>query len=237
METPRAIDFADMAIRLHDEDDVGSTLESILKLVCETVHADMAGVMLLRRGGRVETAAVTEPLAKQADDLQLTCNEGPCLEAMDDQSFIVDDTATEERWAQWCREVTDLGIRSVLSIRLFTRQATIGALNIYGRRTRQFGVDDARVASIFAGHASVALAAAQTESGLRDAVEGRHLIGLAQGILMERFNLDRDAAFAVLRRYSQDRNIKLRAVANHVVEERALPTGKSTGARSENSLV
>lgn len=69
----------------------------------------------------------------------------------------------------------------------------------------------------------MALAAAQTESGLREAMESRHLIGLAQGILMERFDLDQEQAFAVLRRYSQDRNIKLRSVAQHVVQERALP--------------
>ena len=71
--------------------------------------------------------------------------------------------------------------------------------------------------------ASVALAAARTESGLRQAMDGRHLIGIAQGILMERFDLSTDKAFAVLRRYSQDRNMKLRNVAAYVVESRGLP--------------
>jgi AmiR/NasT family two-component response regulator len=40
---------------------------------------------------------------------------------------------------------------------------------------------------------------------------------------MERFNVDADQAFAVLRRYSQDHNIKLRRVAEYVVANRQLP--------------
>jgi AmiR/NasT family two-component response regulator len=44
---------------------------------------------------------------------------------------------------------------------------------------------------------------------------------------MERFALDADQAFAVLRRYSQNHNIKLRDVARRVVDTRRLPD--STG--------
>jgi hypothetical protein len=40
---------------------------------------------------------------------------------------------------------------------------------------------------------------------------------------MERFGLDQQRAFAVLRRYSQEHNIKLRLVAEQLVETRALP--------------
>ena len=54
-------------------------------------------------------------------------------------------------------------------------------------------------------------------------MDSRHIIGLAQGMLMERFDLDREQAFAVLRRYSQDRNIKLRNLAQYVVDRRGLP--------------
>ena len=55
------------------------------------------------------------------------------------------------------------------------------------------------------------------------AMDSRHLIGQAQGILMERFQLDDAGAFAVLRRYSQDNNLKLHDVARLVVDTRRLP--------------
>lgn len=104
------------------------------------------------------------------------------------------------------------------------RRATVdppGAGHQLGERS--FDLDDAALGATFAGHASIARASAQTESGLREAIDGRHVIGLAQAILMERFDLSADQAFAVLRRYSQDRNTKLRAVACHVVQARTLP--------------
>ncbi len=219
-----ASDFADIARALHAQEDVEQTLQGIAELACATVGSDMCGVMLVHKHHRVETAAVTDERVREVDNLQITCGEGPCLEAMEDcTSFIIADTTTESRWPKWCRAVVPLGVRSVLSVRLFTQAGTIGSLNIYGGEPHQFDADDAAVASIFAGHASVALASAQTESGLRAAMDGRHLIGLAQGILMERFDLTTEQAFAVLRRYSQDRNMKLRAVAAHVVESRQLP--------------
>jgi len=68
------------------------------------------------------------------------------------------------------------------------------------------------------------MAADKERDELRRAIDGRHMIGMAQGILMERFKLDADQSFSVLRRYSQDRNVKLREVANQLVESRTLPT-------------
>jgi AmiR/NasT family two-component response regulator len=41
---------------------------------------------------------------------------------------------------------------------------------------------------------------------------------------MERHNLTERAAFSVLRRYSQDYNVKLRTVADQLLESRSLPT-------------
>lgn len=220
----RAVDFAQIAMALHGEDGEAATLDRIAELACQTVQAEMCGVMLVHRGNRVETAAVTDERVRQADAWQLKLGEGPCLEAIDQNSvFIIDNTSTETRWQLWCRQVAGLGVRSVLSVRLFTYDRTIGCLNIYSSQLAHFGEADAQIGMVFAGHASVAIAAARTEAGLRDAVEGRHLIGLAQGMLMERFQLDREQAFSVLRRYSQDGNVKLRAVAGKIVDTRELP--------------
>ena len=65
---------------------------------------------------------------------------------------------------------------------------------------------------------------------LAQAVEARTLIGQAQGLLMERFAIDADQAFAVLRRYSQNNNVKLRIVADVLVTTRRLPTRSPVGA-------
>ena len=64
------------------------------------------------------------------------------------------------------------------------------------------------------------LAAAQREvEGLRAALETRHTIGLAQGILMARHTLSVAQAFDYLRRRSQSDNVKLRQIAVDLVAE------------------
>jgi GAF domain-containing protein len=218
-------DFADIARELHEEPDLAQTLDRIVELACESVECDSAGVFLLHGRQRVESAAVTDPTVEKADRLQLECGMGPCLEAMaDHETIVIHDTATDPRWNAWSAQVAEIGYRSVLSIRLFTNQYTIGSLNLYARRPAAFGADEAAVGQIFGGHASVALAAARNEDSLRQAIDARHVIGQAQGILMERFDLNADQAFSVLRRYSQDKNLKLRAVAEEMIASRVLPS-------------
>ncbi|MDP9395648.1 MAG: ANTAR domain-containing protein [Actinomycetota bacterium] len=63
----------------------------------------------------------------------------------------------------------------------------------------------------------VAAAAAEVAQ-LRDALETRHLIGQAVGMLRERYSLEEEAAFAVLVRLSKYTNVKLRDVAKTVVD-------------------
>jgi AmiR/NasT family two-component response regulator len=53
--------------------------------------------------------------------------------------------------------------------------------------------------------------------GLEAALASRHVIGMAQGMLMLRYELTQDQAFEFLRRNSNDENIKLRDVASRVV--------------------
>jgi AmiR/NasT family two-component response regulator len=76
---------------------------------------------------------------------------------------------------------------------------------------------------VVAAHASVALARIRSERDLWRAIDSRHLIGQAQGILMERFKLSPERAFSVLRRHSQQHNIKLHQVAGELISTGKLP--------------
>jgi AmiR/NasT family two-component response regulator len=69
----------------------------------------------------------------------------------------------------------------------------------------------------------VAVAETQQVDGLRIAALNRAIIGQAQGILMERYTIDPEQAFNVLRRVSQDNNIKLIRVADELVRIRRTP--------------
>ena len=64
---------------------------------------------------------------------------------------------------------------------------------------------------------------ARLVTGLQGALESRHLIGIAQGVLAMRYGISYERAFDVLHRYSNDTNTKLRDVAAQVLDERDLP--------------
>jgi hypothetical protein len=92
------------------------------------------------------------------------------------------------------------------------------ALNVYAKRTWSFegGYDSAEV---FASHASLLLGFGRTVDHYTTALESRRVIGMAIGIVMERYAIDDDRAFAFLVRVSQDSNVKLRDVAADIVSD------------------
>lgn len=219
--------FAAVVLDLLHESDVEDTVQSIAEHAKRSLACDFAGIMIVRNK-RIETAAATDDIVALADKIQMELGEGPCLEAIwEHDTFLVDDTQTEHRWRRFMVQVAELGMRSMLSIRLHASHQTLGALNLYSVPVRQFDDDDISLAHLFGQHASVALATALNEEGLRRAIDSRHLIGQAQGILMERFGISSSQAFAVLRRYSQDGNLKLREVAEHLIGSRALPSAQA----------
>jgi ANTAR domain-containing protein len=81
----------------------------------------------------------------------------------------------------------------------------------------------AEVAEAFAHHASLALEAVMERDNLTQAVAARHRVGLAQGILMVRRQLTADEAFALLKRESQNTHVKLRTIAQTVIQTGDLP--------------
>lgn len=219
-----AVEFAEMAMDLREQPDVEETLASIASYAQETLDADHVGIHIVR-AKEIETAAATDPVIEMADKMQTELGEGPCLQAVwSHDTFLVHDTAADERWPRFGPLAAELGLHSMLCVRLFTSEQTLGALNLYSTAVRDFTEDDVAMAHVFGQHASVAFASARREQGLKQAIDARHLIGQAQGILMERFGLTADQAFAVLRRYSQENNVKLRTVAAEIIDTRQLPS-------------
>ena len=218
-----AEEFAQLALKLHDVT-VEETVEKVLEFTLKAIGCDYAGVIFVHGRNHIETAAATDPIVAKLDAMQMEIGEGPDVSVIEDRlGVIVSDTRTETRWPNWAAQTYDVGIRSLMSVRMYTDDETIGTLNAYSNKPGAFDVDDQAVAHVLARHAAVALGNARKIENLWLAVDARKRIGQAQGILMERFDLTADQAFAVLLRYSQDNNVKLRVVADRLVETRELP--------------
>ena len=224
MTSPDADEFAQLALMLHEGSSFAETVERVLEFAVKALNCSYAGVILVHDRARVETIAATHPVVAALDRIQIESGEGPDLEVVADRPVVqVHDVRVDPRWPSWSRAVEQAGVRSMLGTRLYTTRTTIGSLNFYDPEPDRFGPEDVDVAHMLARHAAVALDSARDTENLWKAIDARNLIGQAQGILMERFGLDADQAFAVLRRYSQDNNVKLQVVAQRLVSSGSLP--------------
>jgi GAF domain-containing protein len=212
--------FARLSRDLLAEPDAEQTVQRVVELAQRYVPGcDYAG-FTAARPDRLETAAATDPIIKALDQAQHELGEGPCLDtARTDETYLIRSTVTDERWPRWSAEAAAKGVLSVLSVPL-TGPTNLGAaLNLYSTTVDAFDDDAMLTAQIYAAHAGNAIAANNQVQQLTTAMHSRHLIGLAQGMLMLRYGLTEPQAFQFLARNSQDTNTKLRDVAAKVVAE------------------
>ncbi len=212
--------LAEAVREMAEERSIVTTLDRVVQTCVEAVeHCDMAGVSFLENG-EIRTVAASDETLRVIDQLQFELGEGPCFDALrTEERVVANDLDQDERWTTWGPAmVSRVGMRSVLSFRLATRRDALGALTLYAARVGAFDHEDVFEGEVLAAHTSVVLAASLKEEQLQRALESRTVIGQATGRLMERFGLDADQAFGVMRRVSQDHNIKLYALAQHLVE-------------------
>lgn len=222
--------FADLSQALASDHDVAATLQRICAHALEVVpDAEFCAITVRRRRGRLDTLAHTDELALRGDELQYALGEGPCMSsAVEGEPFLVRSTAHDARWPRWGPAAAELGVHSLVCAQLSAASLNperdpLGAVNIYGREPDAFDADDAERLRLFGVHAGNALSIAHLVTTLEEAVQTRHEIGLAQGVLMARYDVDRDQAFDSMRRYSSHANVKLRDVASRVIAEGGLP--------------
>lgn len=196
--------------------DVTATAKELIEGV------DVAGVLLIGKGGSFETVAQTSDLMFKLDELQMRYNEGPCYEAALDEIVVrTDDFRNEPRFPQYAPEVVKLGVLSALSFKLYTADRTAGALNLFGFEPKLWDSEAETVGMVLAGHAAAAILASREGDQLKSALSTRDRIGQAKGIIMERFGVDDVGAFDMLRELSQESNVKLIDVAQRVIDTRA----------------
>jgi len=217
--------FTESACVLFSAGPVVDTLQRVVGLAVETIDGcDFAGIFLLD-GDTLTTPVHTDPIVIEVDALQHRHEQGPCLDAVaDDSTLYACDLADDTRWPLYGPEATAAGVRSVLALSL-SAKGTKGALNLYARYPQAFGVIDRAKGLLLAGLAGQALSTAQAHDeeaqrldNLQGALLTRAVIGQAQGILIERERVTADQAFDILRRASQHLNIKLRDVAQNLVD-------------------
>lgn len=208
-----------MARALLAQDDVAQVLDAIPVWAQRVVDGcEQAGISTAHRGRDIKSAAATGALPVESDRLQSEFREGPCHDALWHTDVVhIRDLRTEDQWPRYSAKAVEAGIRSVLAYRLHTDGVRLGALNLFSTRPDAFDDIACDIGTIVAAHGAVAYRWAQTEAQLGQAIESRQLIGEAIGIVVERFKLTPEQAFATLTRLSQDTNTKLKILAEQVI--------------------
>lgn len=217
-----------MITGLLSADDASRAVQSLASALRDVIpHSTGAGVSLINADGRGETIGATDSVVLQVDKLQYDLGQGPCLSAWAQQrAVIIQDTREETRWPEWTAAVADFPLRSVLSAPLTPEGRPIGALKVYSPVPMAF--DDNSVflierlaapAAALLGHVRDRAAAQRMTDELAEALTARDMISKAQGILIERLNLNSQEALDVLLARSRGESTPLHDVAREVLKE------------------
>ena len=217
-EDQLARQLSELARELQEKHSLQDTLNGIAQAAVDNVPgAEFAGLTVVKARREVHTAAWTDELVRAADQAQYDTGQGPCLNSVYEEKTVrVVDMRTEQRWPEFAKRAVELGVCSMLSIQLYVTGDNLGALNLYSEAVEAFDDESEHVGLLLAAHAAIAMAGAQQQEQLAQAITTRDLIGQAKGILMERHKITSEEAFTLLIRASQLANTKLRDVAEHL---------------------
>lgn len=223
---------ADIARVLLSPGSVGQILDRIVTLAVASIDG-CADAGLCSVSTDSLHSARGSALMIDLDQRQTALAEGPCPDALGGVDCVyAADLGDDPRWPAFGPIAAAAGLRSVLAYRLFAGTETLGALQLYAHLPAEFNAAERAQGLLFATHAGIALQVAEqqaAQSGRTDHLEAalvsREVIGQAQGILMERERITATQAFDLLRRSSQQLNLKLRDVAQELVDTGSVPGG------------
>jgi GAF domain-containing protein len=205
--------------------EIGDTLQRVTASAVDLIDGvDCADVLLISGADLFRSVAATSQLAVDMDDLQQRFREGPCLDAaVGNPTVVCNDLREDLRWPRFAEAAVAAGVRSLLSFQLFTHNARMGALNLFGLKSGVFTVEREAVGAMLATHAAIALIADDVRLQFQSALASRDIIGQAKGMIMERFDVDAVRAFELLVRVSQNSNIRVAEVAEEIVSRGSEP--------------
>lgn len=209
--------------------DVGAFLQELSVLsagsVAEAAGLSVTCAVTLSRERKCATLAGSCPLARQLNEIQQAFGEGPCLEAMrESTTVLVPDTRADKRWVRYSQAVARRGQLSILGVPLALDQGAAASLSFFARDVEAFTPEIVRACESLACKAGKALrlavrigASQELKDDVLAAMRSRTSINLASGIVMGQSRCTQAEAIAILTRVSNNRNVKLRIVAEEIL--------------------
>ena len=221
--------MASLARELSTVDDLEKLLDRVAQTAVESVPgAEYAGISQIRNKRVLEPRIHTDDVVRRINEAQTETGEGPCLTSIygPDPVVRLERAGADSPWPTFSQRALELGVVSGLSFRLFAGSHVTGSLSLWSQHADAFDDQSVVMGELFATHAGIALRNAANDVDLNEALRNRDVIGQAKGLLIERFRITENQAFAMLVDFSQREHIKLRDVAAGLMQDaQARPTG------------
>ncbi|TDV53690.1 GAF and ANTAR domain-containing protein [Actinophytocola oryzae] len=206
--------------RLVEADDFGSSTAQFVNRIVATIPGCDDALITVRSTAGVETVHSSGDLG--FDPL----TPGPIVEAVTfREPRLLGDVVSDQRWPSFATQLVNAGYLSCLTLPLSTRGDESAVLTLLSRQADQFGESSYDIVLLLTVHAGVAFDNASIYhdhvalvAQLRTALRTRSLVGRAQGLVMRERGYDSDTAFELLKRLSQNNNVKLRDLAAQIVD-------------------
>lgn len=217
--------FAALAEIIYQGSDTSQMYAAICVAATLVVRGCDHASLLVRDGDHYVTVGASDQLAQQIDDLERRSGDGPCIDAIEEETPQIDpDLTTPSLWPKLAKVlVAETPVRGAMGFRLLVDKRKGAALNLFSDTPNVFDAEAAGRAAVLAAFASVAInavAKGEDATSLRRGLLSNREIGKAVGMLMLLHDMTEEQAFDLLRRHSQALNVKLADVAREVIEKR-----------------
>lgn len=214
--------FASLAELVYSTTDHQTVLDAIChQAVAVIPGADHVSISTLAADRTLVTRAASDDVARLMDRLETEAGEGPCLDAVLENSVQRDDDiATFSTWPELAElTLSRTSVRGMVGYRLQQGEFGRSALNVFSDTPGALTDEAATVGTMLAAFSSVALAAADRQAdveNLRRGLESNREIGKAVGLIMAAHSVSDAEAFDILRSASSRTNTKLAAIAEKI---------------------
>jgi GAF domain-containing protein len=228
--------FASLSGLVYADRPLADTLQKMSVLATQVLsEAPEVSLTLIEREQGL-TAATSGPIALALDLRQYDDGDGPCLDAARyGQTVRLTIDGPDQRYRNLRQAAQEKGVTHTVSLGLSTGDQVMGAMNIHNITGRPLSEKSEEIARTFAvcigivlGNAEQHRQAATRADNLEVALRTRAPIEQAKGMLMTRHHCTSEEAFAMLTRLSQSTHVKIRDIAQNLVDQVPQGTGSTT---------
>lgn len=218
--------FVSLAGALAGGEDVVELLTLLTGHCAQLLDVASAGLLLADERGVLHVMAASSERTRELELFQVQREDGPCRDSYRDGVAVsVPDLAKATgRWPQFTPHARAAGFASVHALPMRLREEKLGTLGLFGTTVGALHPEDLTLGQALADVASVALVQDRATTNrsavnaqLQTALSSRVVLEQAKGVLAQQGGLEMPDAFAVLRRYARDHNLRLTDLAHALV--------------------